>query len=85
MAEVILWKHIKRKSLGVEFHRQVPLLNYIVDFYCHKIGWLSKLMVKVMITNIPMTLKDKEDWNVKEFNLFGLLMLKLKMNFFVYC
>lgn len=24
--------------MGVEFHRQVPLLNYIVDFYCHEIG-----------------------------------------------
>ncbi|HAT66125.1 MAG TPA: DNA methylase [Flavobacteriaceae bacterium] len=37
-AEKILWKHIRKKSLGVEFHRQVPLLDYIVDFYCHEIG-----------------------------------------------
>ena len=22
----------------MEFHRQVPILNYIVDFYCHEIG-----------------------------------------------
>lgn len=36
--EIILWKHIRRRALGVQFHRQVPMLNYIVDFYCHEIG-----------------------------------------------
>jgi len=38
LAEVLLWKKIKNKALGVQFHRQVPMLNYIVDFYCHEIG-----------------------------------------------
>jgi very-short-patch-repair endonuclease len=37
-AEKVLWAAIRRKSLGVEFHRQVPMLDYIVDFYCHEIG-----------------------------------------------
>lgn len=37
-AEDLVWQHIRKKSLGVEFHRQVPILNYIVDFYCHEIG-----------------------------------------------
>ena len=37
LAEVLLWKNIKNKGLGVQFHRQVPMLNYIVDFYCHEI------------------------------------------------
>lgn len=37
LSEVILWQKIKKKSLGVEFHRQVPLLDYIVDFYCHEL------------------------------------------------
>ncbi len=37
LAEVILWKRIQKKATGVEFHRQVPILNYIVDFYCHEI------------------------------------------------
>lgn len=37
LSEIILWEKIKKKSLGVEFHRQVPLLDYIVDFYCHEI------------------------------------------------
>lgn len=37
MSEVLLWKKIKNKSLGIEFHRQVPIDNYIVDFYCHEL------------------------------------------------
>ncbi len=37
LAEVLLWQKIKQKSLGVQFHRQVPLLEYIVDFYCHEL------------------------------------------------
>ena len=37
LSEVLLWKKIQKKSLGVEFHRQVPIDNYIVDFYCHEL------------------------------------------------
>lgn len=37
ISEVLLWKKIKNKSLGIEFHRQVPILEFIVDFYCHEL------------------------------------------------
>ncbi|MFT3687382.1 MAG: endonuclease domain-containing protein [Phycisphaerales bacterium] len=37
LSEVLLWQKIKNRSLGVQFHRQIPLLNYIVDFYCHEL------------------------------------------------
>lgn len=37
LSEVLLWKKIKNRSLGFEFHRQVPIDNYIVDFYCHEL------------------------------------------------
>ncbi|MEZ4968356.1 MAG: DUF559 domain-containing protein [Flavobacteriaceae bacterium] len=37
LSEILLWNQIKRKAFGVEFHRQVPMLNYIVDFYSHEI------------------------------------------------
>tara|TARA_R110002167_G_scaffold265598_1_gene472405 strand:- start:230 stop:652 length:423 start_codon:yes stop_codon:yes gene_type:complete len=37
-AEVILWQKIKRKQMyGYDFHRQKPLGNYIVDFFCHEL------------------------------------------------
>lgn len=34
----MLWQKIKNRALEVQFHRQVPMLDYIVDFYCHEIG-----------------------------------------------
>lgn len=37
LSEVLLWQKIKNKAYGVQFHRQVPLLHYIVDFYCHEL------------------------------------------------
>ena len=37
LSEVLLWQKIKNKALGVQFHRQVPLKEYIVDFYCHEL------------------------------------------------
>jgi very-short-patch-repair endonuclease len=42
-AEALLWSKIRRKSLGYEFHRQVPIDEYIVDFYCHEL----KLAIEV--------------------------------------
>ena len=38
LPEVLLWQNIKQRGYGVQFHRQVPMLDYIVDFYCHEIG-----------------------------------------------
>ena len=43
LSEVLLWKEIKNKALGVEFKRQVPILEYIVDFYCQEL----KLAIEV--------------------------------------
>jgi len=43
LSEVLLWKEIKNKALGVEFKRQVPILDYIVDFYCQEL----KLAIEV--------------------------------------
>jgi very-short-patch-repair endonuclease len=38
LSEVLLWKNIKGKSYGYEFHRQVPVFDFIVDFYCHELN-----------------------------------------------
>ncbi|MEP0987733.1 DUF559 domain-containing protein [Ekhidna sp.] len=37
LSEILLWQEIRKRQLGVQFHRQVPILDYIVDFYCHEI------------------------------------------------
>ncbi len=38
-----LWRALRGKSLGVEFHRQVPIDNFIVDFYCHELMLVIEL------------------------------------------
>jgi very-short-patch-repair endonuclease len=43
LSEILLWNQLKRRQLGRQFHRQVPLLDYIVDFYCHEL----KLAIEV--------------------------------------
>jgi len=42
-AERCLWKRLRIKHLGVIFHRQKPIGDYIVDFYCPE----AKLVVEV--------------------------------------
>jgi len=38
LSEVLLWQQIKgRKLFGLQWTRQKPILNYIVDFYCPKL------------------------------------------------
>jgi very-short-patch-repair endonuclease len=35
LAEILLWQQIKgKKLLGYDFHRQKPIDDYVVDFYC---------------------------------------------------
>jgi very-short-patch-repair endonuclease len=36
LAEILLWNKIKGEALGVEFKRQVPIDEFIVDFFCHE-------------------------------------------------
>ena len=35
-SEILLWNELKgKKLLGYDFHRQKPIDNYIVDFFCN--------------------------------------------------
>ena len=43
MAEILLWKMIKNKAMGCEFHRQVPIDEYIVDFFCHELSLVIEI------------------------------------------
>lgn len=37
-AEIKLWNYLKGKQpMGYDFHRQKPVNNYIVDFFCNKL------------------------------------------------
>lgn len=37
LAEALLWRELKAKKLGVQFLRQRPISDYVVDFYCEKL------------------------------------------------
>lgn len=37
-AELILWQELRAKKLGVKFRRQHLIDQFIVDFYCVKLG-----------------------------------------------
>ncbi len=37
-SEILLWHFLKNKQLlGYDFHRQKPVENYILDFFCHEV------------------------------------------------
>jgi very-short-patch-repair endonuclease len=37
-SEIFLWKFLKRKQMmGFDFHRQKPIDNFILDFFCHEL------------------------------------------------
>lgn len=56
LSEILLWKEIKTKQiLGYQFHRQVPIGNYIVDFFCHE------LFLAIEIDGISHALKETYD------------------------
>ena len=43
-SERVLWKRLrKRQLLGYQFMRQKPIDNYIVDFYCSKLGLVIEI------------------------------------------
>ena len=59
-AERVLWKSLSGKQcFGYDFHRQKPLGNYIVDFFCHE------LMLVIEVDGVShnqesVRLKDRE-------------------------
>ncbi len=55
LSEILLWNELKGKKLGYDFHRQKPIDNYIVDFYC------SDLLLVVEIDGDSHLLKWKND------------------------
>ena len=42
-SEVLLWEQLKNKKLGFRFHRQKPIGNYIVDFFCRDLNLIIEI------------------------------------------
>ena len=44
LSEVILWKYLKGKEMhGIDFHRQRPVDQFIVDFFCNDLYLVIEL------------------------------------------
>jgi very-short-patch-repair endonuclease len=71
-SEIILWYYLKGKQrLGFDFHRQKPLDNYIVDFFC------SELNLIIEIDGISHDFKhDKDFQRQRILESYGLKFLR---------
>jgi len=75
-SEIYLWKHLKGKQMmGYDFHRQKPLDNYIVDFFCHE------LMLAVELdgyTHQMEEVMEKDEKKEKRLNELGVNVLRFQ-------
>ena len=73
-SEVILWLKLKGKQMyGYDFHRQKPIDNYIVDFFCHE------LTLAIEVDGYSHQLEDVYFKDVKKenkLNEFGVSVLR---------
>ena len=75
-AEKRLWKYLKGKQVkGYDFHRQKPIDNYILDFFCHE------LMLGIEVDGITHEWEEtKIKDNIKEsiLNDLGITILRFE-------
>jgi len=72
-SEIILWNKIKKRSLGVEFHRQVPIDEYIVDFYCHELMLAIEVDGSTHYYNF-----EKDDFRQKSLENIGIKVFRIE-------
>ena len=73
LAEVLLWNKLRRKQmLGYDFHRQKPIDEYVVDFFC------PKLMLVLEIDGASHEGKQQEDTKrQRDIERYGISFLRL--------
>lgn len=77
-AESLLWSRLRRKQiLGVQFYRQKPLLNFIVDFYCPIANIVIECDVGQHYTAEGLDSDQNRDYALNE---LGLLLLRFSNN-----
>ena len=76
-AEALLWKYMRKTSLGVQFHRQVPLDKFIVDFYCHEL----KLAIEIDgITHEGSEAEQRDETRQKRLEDLGVSFIRFADN-----
>ncbi|MEN8186246.1 MAG: endonuclease domain-containing protein [Bacteroidota bacterium] len=73
-AEIFLWLRLRRKQIyGYDFHRQKPIDNYILDFFCHE------LMLGIEIDGYShefIIVYEKDNIKTKKMNELGINILR---------
>jgi len=86
LSEILLWQHIKGKQLlGYDFHRQKPIDEYVVDFYCPRLKLVLEIdgdshegkeeadkMRQEKLESLGLTVMRFWDWDVKS-NVDGIV------------
>ena len=74
LAEILLWNELKgKKMLGYDFHRQKPIDNFVVDFYC------PGLKLVIEIDGLTHDEKQEDDRiRQKKLESFGLHVLRFR-------
>ncbi|HZY39806.1 MAG TPA: endonuclease domain-containing protein [Mucilaginibacter sp.] len=74
LGEVLLWNELKNKQFyGYDFHRQKPLLNYIVDLYCYDLD----LVIEIDgLYHSWVEQSDRDVLREKELENYGLTILR---------
>jgi very-short-patch-repair endonuclease len=79
LSEILLWQRIKGKQLlGYDFHRQKPINEYVVDFYCPRLKLVLEIdgdshegkeeadkMRQEKLESLGLTVMRFWDWDVK--------------------
>ena len=72
--EIALWREVKNKKLGVRFSRQIPIDQYIVDFYCKDL----KLAIEVDGSiHFNEEHRKKDEISQKRLESLGVIVIRL--------
>lgn len=73
-SEILVWQKLKRKKMyGYDFHRQKPIDNYILDFFC------NELMLGIEIDGYShdfLEIFEKDTMKTKKMNALGVYVLR---------
>ncbi|QNH52117.1 DUF559 domain-containing protein [Acinetobacter venetianus] len=72
-AEQLLWQRLRRKQiLGLQFYRQKPILNFIVDFYCSAANLVIECDGGQHYTQVGLETDQNRDYALSELGLLTL-------------
>jgi len=72
LSEVLLWNQLKaRKMKGYQFMRQKPIGDYIVDFFCSKLGLVIEIDGESHSSR-----RRADQWRQRKLESLGLCVLR---------